>query len=1634
MKIKKMVWAFACFAVMAAAGISVRAGGAYKAAVIGTDGLLLTGTDFENASIVRQWQWSDMDSVESAYLASARVSGAGDTFETVDDPTASGHGKVLHGESAAAFRGMVEYSGMIKAKGTYTVVFDVYASKPSLRVDMFSENKGVTVSTGHWETVSVSFAVTEDGDPASGPISLYSLSAGTMYLDNIYVYFRPADSVLFDNGSERVLYTDGETLSVPAPSAVDAAWSSEDFLYWSDGDATYPAGTTASAASLASKTMQAVYDIDEPAGLITVPKAQLHLQGAPGMRVAAFVDADSRARSVEYGFIVARKAAFDSVGGNYETYLVFPRGFDTSASQGTLAIGKPFSCGVAYKPDAEIDLVYTADGSTFGTGVQYERDFEKGGLYYVGVLTGQDGYAQYKDDVVARPYLRVGTQYFYGAPIVRNIYDLASTYKAGGVENDFVETVLSSRGRTYGEAYSLVDTPSGSGKNGLANGWDYDNRFELDNVTGTKKNYLYDDNDTTFTALRRSFNAPESDGLLHAELLLTLASSDGGAYIAYEDENGERIAELTENGGKWALVGTDTVVSDVSFGSSSMQYAVLFDIDFDKHTASASVNGNVIGAVSVASGDAASSLALGTNAHGTGSVTLTHAKVDKNYPVLDRFLATAEGAVPASWTTAGSAAVRKINSEIGSDVYSLKLNAEAGQTASASREFEGVYGKVDVGTFILLPEASDGASFALTDGTDTALTLTFENGYLTCGGTTLHEAASNVWHEIHVIADTDNGGATVKIDGKTCGSVAFDAGVITGMTYTLAPTVLQTMWIDDLSVKCVAEQTDYPSAPVKAVSTNYNIGINFCNLYRDNQASQGWDTVSAFAEYEPVTGYYDEGSPELADWEIKFLAEHGVDFMQVCWYAPYTSVAAPIKRSQMSHSALHDGYMNAKYSDDVKFAILWENAYEGARSVEQFKTYIWPYWKAYYFSDSRYMTLDGKALLSVYNRSKYIEAFGSEANAKAVTDFMDTELKAMGYDGLVLLFATNSVSGDAYQSLVNVGGDGTFAYGWGVSGYSPYYQKQYNERWSSAASTYGAVHLPTVSTGYSALGINSVRGANITSAGFRTALTYAKSMLDSRSSSTWKSKTLFLSNWNEFFEGTVIFPTLQNGFGYLDAVRSVFTAASASHTDAVPTSSQKARINRMYPQDRASVARYDTEDPNGVPNRLAALRSYSMATANGVGAWEAYYGGAGMTSYSESTTNGWITGTANTDDYSIGTSSSFDPILAVNFHYLHIRMSSTGLAAGQVYFITTDDTTWNEAKKVTFDVTTPDAFVDYYVKMNDNEYWTGTIKAIRIDPVAAPGTFRITDIDFMYLQPYTDFPTVTVNGRVLDFTFHVNRVTSGGTTADYTVCAEPFGGKGFFSMMRLYHEWDRHNGLLTLKTRDGDEFVFTVGSNIVIVNGTRQSLGYTFSLYDGLPVFRIGALCDLLGYDYDMSESGIVIYACTDAERALIEQTLDYRWEFNSSAEIGSWTTRQCTVSFSGDGCMTITSTNTDPGISHVVNFAASDRPIIRIGFRYTPSMDGRTAALYFASDTTGGFGNDNSFAQGYDALTAGKNYGDLVVWEIDTSTNVNFAGNITALRFDPCWVTGDVFRVDFIRCVRDDGGEKGIDVSSLFN
>ncbi len=1149
------------------------------------------------------------------------------------------------------------------------------------------------------------------------------------------------------------------------------------------------------------------------------------------------------------------------------------------------------------------------------------------------------------------------------------------------------------------DAYYIIENVASNGRNGIPNGWNYDNRFNLQDNSGRDQNTLYDESNTAFTRLIRDFD-PEDNGSFRLEMLISACSSENGIYVAFTDENDKQLFGLKVKGGYWTLFGRGEQATPVAIDlSKTKTYAIEMNFDLEKLTLSAVINNVDCGSVAIP-GKAISRLILGTNKEGTGILGMTYVLLSKNYAVNHHFLTNSEnmGQTPAEWTVEGDFKLAQINSMRMNDLTSVKADSKAGNTSTAIHQFDAVSGKVAFETMILLPAKTDGASVALMCGDTEAVKFeTRDGGKIYVGDLMVNDYRANVWQTLHIEADTDAKIAEIYVNGKLKGTVELTVDSFDGVKIGFAPTADAVMWFDDVEVYNLYDHSDYPEEPQVAASDDYNIGMNVCWLWRDQQSGEGWDATSPFPEFDTYMGFYDEGLRETADWELKWMAEHGIDFAHVCWYCPSGNIQAPIKEMRHSYAALHDGYMMAEYSDYVDFCIMWENNGQDCTSFEQFKEYIWDYWMEYYFSDPRYARIDNRAVLTVWNLSNFRKAFGDdEIQIRKAIAFMNEELQAIGYDGIMLLSSTQGVtSKESYESLRKLGFDGNYAYHWSAAGYSAEHQINCIEKnlTNSAGVNH---HIPTVSIGFNDVGRNESRDPIITAADHLLVCQYIKEALADMNTGTWKDNTLFLSTWNEYSEGTYILPTESNGFSYLENVRLTFTNDTSDHTelDVQLTEAQQDRIGHLYPPNHSPIRWHQfersDEDIRNEPNPEDLILYKTLDNS------EDWTRGHGLSGYSIK--NGIIVGRSTQGDFSITTSSNFEAFDAKAAPIIHIRMKNDSIASFEIFFATESNSTMNSTNYKSVKITATGEFVDYYVNMSTVSGWSGTITKLRIDPQTASGMFEIELIELMS-TPEVDMntiPSIEVNANRLSFTFDPQVLEDG----DYLVVGEAK-NKGFYSAMRLYHEWDRFtgDGVLTLYTFDEKKLVFTVGSDKVIVNGEEKDAGFTFTLRDGLPQFHIKKLCELIGYKYQMKGLAVQIQAATDEEYETLISAIPNQWEFENNGVQEGWRGQNSSL-LTMDGYLVISPASNDVAIIHDVSFNAGEYTHMVVGVLYDENISKQSLQLFFNTAGSGGWNAERSFTVAYNTKNVGE--GDIMEAVVDLSLSAAFSGNITTIRIDP--------------------------------
>ena len=361
----------------------------------------------------------------------------------------------------------------------------------------------------------------------------------------------------------------------------------------------------------------------------------------------------------------------------------------------------------------------------------------------------------------------------------------------------------------------------------------------------------------------------------------------------------------------------------------------------------------------------------------------------------------------------------------------------------------------------------------------------------------------------------------------------------------------------------------------------------------------------------------------------------------------------------------------------------------------------------------------------------------------------------------------------------------------------------------------------------------------------------------------------------------------EQGFGYLDALREVYTKETSSESvDTVPTAAQKDRITHLYPQYRRLLRR------NGEGDATASLSEEEYNTAfkfDFSQLTEDQYGYANVkVEYQDQ--NGLAL-----------TAENRDPIIGPKIGYLgNIDLSkivaikiTANIPAGdifQVYFATSEETGLSEDKS--FSVKMNSGSVETVViDTMKNSKWTGTLTELRLDPGSTQGsTIKLCSVELLSLKD-TSKPVIRDGTKKV----YINGVeTDMNLTSEFAVDGEllvPFDPEiGMDFRLNIFHEWFKKTGVLKLIFKK-HTVVFTVGKDTYTVNGQEQKLPYVIKTSDGLPMIPMKRLCEAVGYEYSENETGDAVVATPEKKYYddLEASRIPGQWEFNTPGDTEGW-------------------------------------------------------------------------------------------------------------------------------------------------
>ncbi len=1121
--------------------------------------------------------------------------------------------------------------------------------------------------------------------------------------------------------------------------------------------------------------------------------------------------------------------------------------------------------------------------------------------------------------------------------------------------------------------------------NGINSGWLLDNRGGVPRKDiGSDYTNTTDISTTAGTALIREFNKTSTGKIcLYSEISVV---NPDGFYIEYRNDKDESIFRMEIIDGKWNVLledGSFKPVYEISAGESKFILDVVTDLDNKKGTIV--INNKECGTYKLpVDGKDVNiyNFRYATTDESTASYGHQITNITSNYAVNEGFSRTNRNEVPRGWVADdGVGATGELQRE--------HLSVPGNKSAAVS--FDPISGLPIAEFNFILPE-NESFEYVLKSGNIVVARFNAdENGFYLNGNTVYDEQYKNLWYRVRLELNTDTQKVFIRVNGRDRGTYDFANAATSVNNFSIKNFSQTAIGFDNFKVFKYIEHEDYVPVPVVPEGADdYKIGMNVCSLW-SNGSHYGWACITPFDDPQPVLGYYDEGSTETADWEIKYLVEHGIDFQAFCLFFYH---AEPFNLS----NHLFNGFMNAKYSDMSEFCILLEAANgDSPATVEDWKERWVPYIIENFIKHESYATVDNRPIFSVFGATTVASRLGSDALVKECFDYLEEEVIKLGFDGMVYL-----ACGSSSARLQAMGFDGCHAYNWGTAGFNPGTNK---DSMVSSGDSGEVYTVPTASVGFNSVPWNGARSPLMTKEDYVITNEWIRDeYLPAYAEQDWQKNFLWLSTWNEYGEGTYIMPsTDEKGFQYIDVIRETYTKEKADDSiNTIPTENQKYRINHLYPQYRRLLR------PEGyysvAPNEAASevLLEVKMTDVPSGNLWS-------------------MKNIVKDENGVTAMGTNADPIFSINkfaseldtSKVTHIKFTGRIPKAEQVviYYATGADSGASESRRIDYFSTT-DETVEVYFPVENLNGWGGVLKYLRIDPVAkADLEFTVKSVEF--IRDTSVIPkTAKIDGLDAEFTYAPIR----GETGEVLIPFDPRSGIDF--RLSCFHEWSKDDGVLKLHFEDHD-VVYTVGSDKYLLDGEEKSLGFTFSLIDGMPLVPIEKLCEDVGFKFKMG-SDKVLHVETNLKPyydAIEASKTPGKWEFNTPGDTELWASSLMSILANGGylSCdsrndvwtltdYTVTNSKLDP-------FPADDKVALEMRVRYNHNSTGeQKIKIYFRTDVNNSLSEKNTF---WAYLDTNNTNGEWVTIRMEAPET--FKGNVTYLRLDPFDAFGHM-DVDYIR------------------
>jgi len=334
-----------------------------------------------------------------------------------------------------------------------------------------------------------------------------------------------------------------------------------------------------------------------------------------------------------------------------------------------------------------------------------------------------------------------------------------------------------------------------------------------------------------------------------------------------------------------------------------------------------------------------------------------------------------------------------------------------------------------------------------------------------------------------------------------------------------------------------------------------------------------WETVYTMQKRNPghywnrwpLWGYINEADPAIMSMEIDQAVSHGVNVFIFDWYW--------YDGRPFMETTLTEGFLKAPNKGKMKFYLMWANhnvvnIWDTRLAAYKEKNVIWTgqidrdeFEKIskrnieMFFKLPEYYKIDGKPVFMIYDLRNFIKGLGGYEQAADAISWFRKEVKKAGFPDLEIQFTMwapnlnySGVDADKSEKPKN-----DFINGLGFNSTSHYqfyhFLKMDDEyrnivdkavaEWDKIEAEFDVTYYPHVSVGWdnSPRTTKSQRVMNNTPEEFARALQAAKQYVDARPG---LHPLITINSWNEWTETSYLMPDNIYGYGYLEAIRSVF--------------------------------------------------------------------------------------------------------------------------------------------------------------------------------------------------------------------------------------------------------------------------------------------------------------------------------------------------------------------------------------------------------------------------------------------------------------------------------------------------------------